>query len=170
MDIDLDREDGDQSDQRSLFEETNQYGQWSQAYKTLSMVGLLMMIVGGLMLMGVMVADLNSENLSVVAMILLAIGAFIAIPCAFGYREEKKKKGVKKVKTNEGRLSLIVLIIGIVLGWVSYYIFFAAAIIAVITGFIGMRKGDNYYAKIGFWMGIIIFGFAGVLLLLVSIY
>ncbi|GEM_PF-4297039 len=170
MDIDVDIEDEDQPDQRSLFEETDEYGQWRQAYKKLAIVGLLMMLVGGLMFVGMMAADIDGGNLSIVAMILLAIGAFIAIPCAFGYREEKKKKSVKKVKTNEGRLSIAVLIIGIVLGRFSYYIFFAAAIIAVITGFMGMRKGDNYYAKIGFWIGIIIFGFAGVLLLLVSIY
>ncbi|MFO7792151.1 MAG: hypothetical protein R6W73_04105 [Candidatus Saliniplasma sp.] len=155
-------------DQKSLWEESEQYGGWKRSYKKLGIIGLIMTIVGIITYFAASSMNLGGENLSVMSALLAALGLLIGVAGGIGYLDEKQKEGKERIRTIEGFASVILLIVGMLVFSSMFYLFLALNTLAIILGVVGMKKGDNTIAIGGVIGGIIMFVFAAILIYLVS--
>ncbi len=155
--------------QRTLWEESDEYGERTTSYKRVAQIGLLMMGVGTALMFSLFALnDLNSD-LSIISMMLFFLGLFVAVPGAWGYFEEKRMEGKDRVGTKEGMASLMLLLLGMLLLSNMFPLFLLLNSIAIVLGYMGIRKGDNTIAIAGLGGGVIMYVVFGLLVIFLGL-
>lgn len=131
-------------------EEAKMYMKMLKMGEILSILGLPLTVLGYTLFIYLL--------LQTIGIILLFIGVILLLTGYMGYKEEAEKRGIRKVYTKSGIVSIFT---GIISVFVMYYPYLSIVlgIIAVITGKRGMNKRDNTYASAGVISGIV--GIAG---------
>lgn len=124
---------------------------WIREYRVLFYIGIGLVLLGiGLVLPGIL---MSASLFSVIGVASLYIGIFCAVAGFLGLREERKKAGIKRIKTPEGNLALICGVFSVFLSVFSPIknapISISLGIIAIIFAILSVKKGDNMYGKDG---------------------
>jgi len=136
----------------------------NREYKFLLYLGLGMLIIGAPITSIGLYNNMNIEGTQiplVIGLVLLSIGLIFAITGWLGLREEKKKRGLKRISTIEGNLALIFGIISVFIPQ-AFPLPFIFGSLAILLSYISLRKGDNVYGSAG--------GICGVAGIIVELY
>ncbi|MEF8873255.1 MAG: hypothetical protein V5A88_01145 [Candidatus Thermoplasmatota archaeon] len=152
--------------QRSLLEKSDRYGQWTESYQKMGLIGLLIFVIGGILFsISIFTGVLESGLVNIISIILVFLGGFIALQGGVGYLTEKREEGKERVYTKEGIASLLLFILGLFVFTSFFPAFLILNFLAIVSGYMGLKKGDNTLAMVGLGGGIIIYGLVVLLII-----
>ncbi|MFW6048405.1 MAG: hypothetical protein ACOC87_03840 [Candidatus Natronoplasma sp.] len=84
--------------QKSLWQESDVYGEYTESYKKLAQIGLLIIMVSAVLIFGLSASGrlIDFSNFSMIFIMLFFIGLIVLVPGVWGYFKERKLEGNKR--------------------------------------------------------------------------
>ncbi|NPA74527.1 MAG: hypothetical protein GXO25_00380 [Euryarchaeota archaeon] len=148
------------------------FGEEIGTYARMYRFGLWTMLIGFMLWLGQYVFEKIYPSavlaMDIYGIMIIFIGGMIALTGYLGYKDEKKKYGLKKVTTLTGNFSFFISLVSVFTMGHAGYISLIAGIAAIILGIISKKKGDNMYGEGSIYIGAI--GTAGTAIIMALFY